>query len=123
MVLAASVKALPLVVFGVVLAITLGITYWASRRTHSATEFWAASRGISSLQNGLAIAGDYMSAAAFLGVSGLIFLAGFDGYLTGVAALVSFIPVLLLIAEKMRNAGKYTMADVLAYRLRARPAR
>jgi cation/acetate symporter len=120
---AASVKALPLVVFGGVLAITLGITWWASRRTRSATEFWAAGRGISAPQNGLAIAGDYMSAAAFLGVSGLIFLYGFDGYVTGVAALVSFIPVLLLLAERLRNAGKFTMADVLAYRLNARPAR
>ncbi len=118
-----GVQALPLVVFGVVLAITLGITFWAARRTRSATDFWAAGRGISGLQNGLAIAGDYMSAAAFLGVSGLIFLFGFDGFITGVAALVSFIPVLLLLAERMRNAGKYTMADVLAYRLRARPAR
>jgi cation/acetate symporter len=119
----ASVRALPLAVFGVVLLITLGITYWASKRTRSATDFWAASRGISPLQNGLAVAGDYMSAAAFLGVSGLIFLAGFDGYLTGVAALVSFIPVMLLVAERMRNAGKYTMADVLSYRLQTRPAR
>ncbi len=118
-----GVQALPLIVFGVVLAITLAITFWASRRTHSATEFWSAGRGISGLQNGLAIAGDYMSAAAFLGVSGLIFLYGFDGFITGVAALVSFIPVLLLLAERMRNAGKYTMADVLSYRLRARPAR
>jgi cation/acetate symporter len=121
--LVASVRALPLVIFAAVLLLTLGITWWASRRTKSASDFWAAARGISPLQNGLAVAGDYMSAAAFLGVSGLIFLAGFDGYLTGVAALVSFIPVLLLIAEKMRNAGKYTMADVMAFRLRARPAR
>jgi cation/acetate symporter len=119
----ASVKALPLVVFGFVLAITLGITYWASKRTRSATDFWAAGRGISPLQNGLAISGDYMSAAAFLGVSGLIFLDGFDGYITGVAALVSFIPVLLLLAERLRNAGKYTMADMLAFRLNERPAR
>jgi cation/acetate symporter len=118
-----GVQALPLLVFGVVLSITLGITFWAARRTRTATDFWAAGRGISGLQNGLAIAGDYMSAAAFLGVSGLIFLFGFDGFITGVAALVSFIPVLMLLAERMRNAGKYTMADVLAYRLRARPAR
>jgi cation/acetate symporter len=122
-VFAAEVKALPLVVFGVVLAITLGITYWASKRSSSADEFWAAGRGISPIQNGLAVAGDYMSAAAFLGVAGLIFLFGFDGYITGVAALVSFIPVLLLLAERMRNAGKYTMADVLSFRLNERPAR
>lgn len=122
-VLAAGVKALPLVVFAIVIAITLGITYWASRKTKSATDFWAAGRGISPLQNGFAITGDYMSAAAFLGVAGLIFPAGFDGYITGVAALVSFIPVLVLLADRMRNAGKYTMADVIAFRLRERPAR
>lgn len=119
----ATVRTLPLVVFAAVLLLTLGITWWAARRTRTESDFWAASRGISPLQNGLAVAGDYMSAAAFLGVSGLIFLAGFDGYLTGVAALVSFIPVLLLVAERMRNAGKYTMADVLSFRLQARPAR
>jgi cation/acetate symporter len=118
-----GVQALPLVVFGAVLAVTLGVTWWAARRTRTATQFWAAGRGISGLQNGLAIAGDYMSAAAFLGVAGLIFLFGFDGFITGIAALVSFVPVLLLLAERMRNAGKFTMADVLAFRLRARPAR
>jgi cation/acetate symporter len=122
-VLAADVRTLPLVIFGIVLAITLGITYWASHRTRTATDFWAAGRGISPVQNGFAIAGDFMSAAAFLGVSGLMFLYGFDGFITGVAALVSFIPVLLLLAERMRNAGRYTMADLLTFRLRERPAR
>jgi cation/acetate symporter len=123
LVLAADVRTLPLVIFGIVLAITLAITYWASSRTKTATDFWAAGRGISPLQNGFAIAGDFMSAAAFLGVSGLMFLYGFDGFITGVAALVSFIPVLLLLAERMRNAGRYTMADLLTFRLRERPAR
>ena len=79
LVLAADVRTLPLVIFGIVLAITLAITYWASRRTRTATDFWAAGRGISPLQNGFAIAGDFMSAAAFLGVSGLMFLYGFAG--------------------------------------------
>jgi cation/acetate symporter len=120
---AGDVKALPLAVFGLMLAITLGITFWASKRTSTATEFFTAGRGISPLQNGLAVAGDYMSAAAFLGVSGLIFLDGFDGYVTGVAALASFVPILLLLAERMRNSGKFTMADVAAFRLNARPAR
>ncbi len=119
----AEVRALPVAVFAVLLAITLGITYWAAKRTSDTDSFWAAGRGIKAPQNGLALAGDYMSAAAFLGVSGLIFLYGFDGYITGVAALVSFIPVLLLLAERLRNAGKYTMADMLAFRLNARPAR
>jgi cation/acetate symporter len=123
LVVAADVRTLPIVIFGIVLAITLGITYWASSRTRSATDFWAAGRGISPLQNGFAIAGDFMSAAAFLGVSGLMFLSGFDGLITGVAALVSFIPVLLLLAERMRNAGRYTMADLLTFRLSERPAR
>jgi cation/acetate symporter len=118
-----TVKALPLIVFGAVLAVTIGVTFWAARRTRSSTEFWAAGRSISPLQNGLAISGDYMSAAAFLGVTGLMFLGGFDGFITGVAALCSFIPVMLLLAERMRNSGKYTMADVLAFRLRERPAR
>jgi cation/acetate symporter len=121
--LAADVKALPLVVFGIVVAITLVITWWASKRTKSAEQFFAAGRSVSGLQNGLAIAGDYMSAAAFLGVTGLMFLYGYDGYLTGVAALVSFIPVMLLLADRMRNSGKYTMADVLAFRLHEGPAR
>ena len=123
LVIAADVRTLPLVIFGIVLAITLAITYWASSRTKTATDFWAAGRGISPLQNGFAIAGDFMSAAAFLGVSGLMFLYGFDGFITGVAALVSFIPVLLLLAERMRNAGRYTMADLLTFRLSDRPAR
>ena len=119
----ADVRTLPLVVFGIVVAITLAITWWASKRTKSADQFFAAGRSVSPVQNGLAISGDYMSAAAFLGVSGLMFLYGFDGYLTGVAALVSFVPVLLLLADRMRNSGKYTMADVLAFRLHEGPAR
>ena len=102
---------------------TLGITYWASKRTNSAEDFWAAGRGISGAQNGFAIAGDYMSAASFLGIAGLIFLFGFDGFLYSVGFLVAFLTVLFLFAERMRNAGKFTIADVLAFRLRAEPAR
>jgi cation/acetate symporter len=114
---------LALAVFAVVLAITLGITYWASKRTRTATEFWAAGRGISGLQNGFAMAGDYLSASTFLGFAGLIFLFGVDGWVGLAAAGASFLPVVLLLAERMRNAGKFTMADVLSFRLRARPAR
>jgi cation/acetate symporter len=121
--IAADLQALPLSIFGVVLAITLGITYWASRRTSDATSFWAASRGISGIQNGFAIAGDYMSASSFLGFAGLIFLFGFDAMVGLMAAIVAFLPVLLYIAERMRNAGKFTAVDVLAYRMRARPTR
>ncbi|HYF27056.1 MAG TPA: hypothetical protein VD931_15035, partial [Baekduia sp.] len=118
-----GVNELALAIFGLVVAVTLGITYWASKRTTSASEFWAAGRGISGVQNGFAIAGDYMSAASFLGIAGLIFLFGFDGFLYSVGFLVAFLTVLFLLAERMRNAGKFTIADVLAYRLRERPAR
>ncbi len=118
-----ELKVLPLGTFALVLAVTLGITYWAAKRTNSASEFWAAGRGISAAQNGFAVAGDYMSASSFLGFAGLIFLFGVDGFVGLVAALVAFLPVLLWMAERMRNAGKYTMADVLTFRLRERPAR
>jgi cation/acetate symporter len=110
-------------IFAVVVAITLGITYWASKRTKDATTFWAAGRGITGVQNGFAIAGDYMSAASFLGIAGLIFLFGFDGFLYSVGFLVAFLIVLFLLSERMRNAGKFTIADVLSFRLNERPAR
>jgi cation/acetate symporter len=110
-------------IFGVVVAITLAITYWASKRTKDTTTFWAAGRGITGVQNGFAIAGDYMSAASFLGIAGLIFLFGFDGFLYSVGFLVAFLIVLYLLAERMRNAGKFTIADVLSFRLNERPAR
>ncbi|MBV9466314.1 MAG: cation acetate symporter, partial [Solirubrobacterales bacterium] len=112
-------RGLTIGVFLAVLAVTLGVTFWAARRIRSASDFWSAGRGISGVQNGMAIAGEFLSAAAFLGVAGLMFLSGFDGYLTGIAALLSFVPLLLLLAERMRNAGRYTMADVLALRLPA----
>jgi cation/acetate symporter len=118
-----GVNELALVVFALVLAVTLAITYWASKRTRTATEFWAAGRSISGLQNGFAMAGDYLSASTFLGFAGLIFLFGVDGWFGLAAAGASFLPVVLLLAERMRNAGKFTMADVLAFRLRERPAR
>ena len=121
--IAADLKPLPLSIFGVVLAVTLGITWWASRRTSDATSFWAAKRGITGVQNGFAIAGDYMSASSFLGFAGLIFLFGFDAMVGLMAAIVAFLPVLLYIAERMRNAGKFTAVDVIAYRLQAKPTR
>ncbi|MDX8151042.1 sodium/solute symporter [Patulibacter brassicae] len=110
-------------IFAIVLGITLGITWWASKRTTSSAEFFTAGRGITGVQNGFAIAGDYMSAASFLGIAGLIFLFGFDGFLYSVGFLVAFLTVLFLLAERMRNSGKFTIADVLAFRLRQRPAR
>jgi cation/acetate symporter len=121
--LAADLNELALGIFALIVAITLAITYWASKRTRSATEFWAAGRGITGVQNGFAIAGDYMSAASFLGIAGLIFLFGFDGVLYAVGFLVAFLTVLFLLAERMRNAGRYTIADVLSFRLNQRPAR
>src|SRR5215212_8912294 len=123
MIFAADVNVEALAIFAVVIAITLGITYWASKRTTTATHFWAAGRGVSGAQNGFAIAGDYMSAASFLGIAGLIFLFGFDGFLYSVGFLVAFLTVLFLLAERMRNAGKFTIADVLSFRLREQPAR
>src|ERR687896_607988 len=110
-------------IFAVVVAVTLAITYWASKRTKGATMFWAAGRGLTGVQNGFAIAGEYMSAASFLGIAGLIFLFGFDGFLYSAGFLVAFLTVLFLLGERMRNSGKYTIADVLSFRMNERPAR
>src|ERR1051326_2148941 len=104
-------------------AVTLGITYWAARQTSGASHFFAAGRRITAWQNGFAVAGDYMSAASFLGIAGLIAFNGYDGFMYSVGWLVAYLTVLLIVAEPLRNAGKYTMADVLAYRMRARPVR
>jgi cation/acetate symporter len=119
----AAVNETALATFAVVVGITLVITYWASKRVATATDFWAAGRGLTGPQNGFAIAGDYMSAASFLGIAGLIFLFGFDGFLYSVGFLVAFLTVLFLLAERMRNSGKFTIADVLTYRLKQQPAR
>jgi cation/acetate symporter len=119
----AAVNETALVVFAVVVGVTMVITYVASKRVLSATDFWAAGRGLTGPQNGFAIAGDYMSAASFLGIAGLIYLFGFDGFLYSVGFLVAFLTVLFLLAERMRNSGKYTIADVLSFRLNERPAR
>src|SRR3989441_9562122 len=104
-------------------SITLVITYWAARRTSGASAFFAAGRRITGWQNGIAVAGDYMSAASFLGIAGIIAFQGYDGFMYSVGWLVAYLTVLLIVAEPLRNAGKYTMADVLAYRLRPRPVR
>jgi cation/acetate symporter len=103
-------------VFGAVILLTMYITFLASRRVKSAADFYTAGGGISGLQNGWAIAGDYLSAASFLGIAGLISLYGYDGFMYSVGWLVAYITVLLLIAEPCRNIGKYTLADILAYR-------
>src|SRR5688572_17777128 len=113
----------PMLMFLAFVGITLGITYWASRRTHSAAEFYSAGRQITGFQNGWAVAGDYMSAASFLGIAGLIAFYGYDGFMYSVGWLVAYLTVLLLVAEPLRNTGKFTMADVLAFRLRRKSVR
>ncbi len=114
----------PLVVmFGLFLAVTLVITYWASARSSSSRGFYTAHREISGMQNGWAIAGDYMSAASFLGITGLIAFFGFDGFLYAVGWIVAYLTVLFVLAEPMRNVGRYTVADVVAFRLRGRGVR
>jgi len=102
---------------------TLGITFWAARRTSSASDFYTAGGGITGFQNGLAIAGDYMSAASFLGISALVYTSGYDGLIYSVGWLVGWPLILFLIAERLRNLGKYTFADVASYRLQRQPVR
>ncbi len=103
-------------VFGAIIAVTMYITYWAARQTHTTSEFYAAGRSVTGIQNGWAIAGDYLSAASFLGIAGLISLYGYDGFMYSVGWLVAYITVLLVIAEPCRNIGKYTLGDILAFR-------
>ena len=112
-----------LAMFLVFVVITLVITYWAAQRSSGASAFFAANRQITGWQNGFAVAGDYMSAASFLGIAGIIAFSGYDGFMYSVGWLVAYLTVLLIVAEPLRNAGKYTMADVLAYRLNPRPVR
>jgi cation/acetate symporter len=109
--------------FVFVVAVTLAITYWAARRTRSTKEFYAAGRSVSAFQNGLALAGDYMSAASFLGIAGLVALRGYDGMIYATGWLVGWPALMFLIAEPLRNLGKYTFADVVAFRLRQTPVR
>jgi cation/acetate symporter len=112
-----------IVMFLLFVATTLVITRWAASRARTASDFYAAGGGITGFQNGLAIAGDYMSAASFLGISGLVFASGFDGLIYSVGWLVGWPIVLFLIAERLRNLGRYTFADVAAFRLQATPIR
>jgi cation/acetate symporter len=109
--------------FFLIVALTLGITYWAAKRTRSTKEFYAAGRTVSSLQNGLALSGDYMSAASFLGIAGMVSLKGYDGMIYATGWLVGWPALMFLIAGPLRNLGKYTFADVVAFRLRQTPVR
>jgi cation/acetate symporter len=110
-------------VFAAIIALTMYVTYVASKRVKSASDFYTAGGGVTGLQNGWAIAGDYLSAASFLGIAGLISQYGYDGFMYSVGWLVAYITVLLVIAEPCRNIGKYTLSDILAYRNDPKKAR
>ena len=116
-------NAVAMAFFFVFISITLGITFWAAKRTRTTEHFYAAGRTISAGQNGFALAGDYMSAASFLGIAGLVSTTGFDGLIYSTGWLVGWPVVLFLIAEPLRNLGRYTFADVVAMRLRQTPVR
>ena len=127
--LAATAPAAPgdpilnIAIFGVFVAITMIIVFRASRNNKTAADYYAAGRSFSGGQNGSAIAGDYLSAASFLGIVGAIAINGYDGFLYSIGFLVAWVVALLLVAELLRNTGKFTMGDVLAFRLKQRPVR
>src|SRR5690625_3452636 len=110
-------------IFLVFVAITLFAVLRASKKTKTATDFYAGGRSFTGTQNGTAIAGDYLSAASFLGIVGAIAIYGYDGFLYSIGFLVAWLVALLLVAEMLRNTGKFTMADVLSFRLKQRPVR
>lgn len=112
-----------IIIFFAFVTLTLAITYWAAKKTKTASEFYAADRSISGFQNGLALAGDYMSAASFLGIAGMVALNGYDGLIYSIGFLVGWPLVMFLIAEPLRNLGKFTFADVVAFRLQQKPVR
>ncbi|EKV30758.1 Acetate permease ActP [Caenispirillum salinarum AK4] len=112
-----------IIMFFIFVVATMGITYWAARQTKSAKDFYAAGGGITGFQNGMAIAGDYMSAASFLGISALVFASGFDGLIYSIGFLVGWPVILFLVAERLRNLGKFTFADVASFRLEQKPIR
>ena len=112
-----------IVMFLIFVVFTLGITYWASKRVRSRSDYYTAGGNITGFQNGLAIAGDYMSAASFLGISALVFTSGYDGLIYSLGFLVGWPIILFLIAERLRNLGRYTFADVASYRLKQGPIR
>lgn len=116
-------NAISIIIFFVFVGITLYITYWAAKKTKTTSEFYAAGRSVTGWQNGLALAGDYMSAASFLGIAGMVSLKGYDGLIYAIGFLVGWPLVMFLIAEPLRNLGKYTFADVVAFRLKQKPVR
>ena len=112
-----------IIMFVIFVGFTLFITKWAAKQTQSAQDFYTAGGGISGFQNGLAIAGDYMSAASFLGISAMVFSSGFDGLLYSLGFMVGWPIVLFLVAERLRNLGKYNLSDVVSFRLEEKPVR
>src|SRR6476661_5318171 len=110
-------------IFALFVVITLFVVIRAGRKKSSAAEFFTGGREFSGPQNGIAIAGDYLSAASFLGIAGAIAVYGYDGFLYSIGFLVAWLVALLLVAELLRNTGKFTMADVLSFRLKQRPVR
>jgi cation/acetate symporter len=116
-------NAIAITFFLLFIVVSLGVTVWASRRTRSTEQFYTADRSVTALQNGLALAGDYMSAASFLGIAGLVAMSGFDGLIYSIGWLVGWPIVTFLIAEPLRNLGRFTFADVVAFRLRQKPVR
>src|SRR5262245_65723720 len=116
-------NAIAITFFLVFILLSLGITVWASRKTRTAEHFYTAGKSISAFQNGLALAGDYMSAASFLGIAGLVALRGYDGMVYATGWLVGWPALMFLLAEPLRNLGKFTFADVVAFRLRQVPVR
>jgi cation/acetate symporter len=116
-------KVITIGMFLVIIGITMCVVVWAAKQTKTAADFYAAGGGITGTQNGWAIAGDYMSAASFLGISGMISLYGYDGFMYSVGWLVAYITVLLIVAEPCRNAGKYTLGDILSFRTEPKPVR
>ena len=116
-------RGITITLFLIIIIITLGIVVWAAKRTKTTADFYAARGAITGFQNGWAIAGDYMSAASFLGIAGLICLYGYDGFMYSVGWLVAYVTVLLIVAEPCRNSGKFTMGDVLSFRSNPKPVR
>lgn len=112
-----------ILIFTGVIALTLGITYWAAKQTTTASDFYTAGSSLTGWQNGMAIAGDYLSAASFLGIAGAISLNGFDGFYYSVGWLTAYLVVLFLVAEPLRNLGKFTMADMIGARFHAKKVR
>src|SRR5437763_1628719 len=110
-------------IFAVFVLVTLVIVFRASRNTKTASDYYAAGRAFSGPQNGIAISGDYLSAASFLGIAGAIALYGYDGFLYSIGFLVAWLVALLLVAELLRNSGRFTMADQLAFRMKQKPVR